>query len=67
MDLYAEALPEDTNPVEGRPYPEEGSWNDLDMNRNPKGMPTAEIAIYMYKYRRLFRISWKIYETIYST
>lgn len=39
MDLYAEALPEDTNPVEGGPYPEEGSWNDLDMNRNPKGMP----------------------------
>lgn len=37
MDLYAEALP--TNPVEGGPYPEEGSLNDLDMNRNPKGMP----------------------------
>lgn len=39
MDLYAKALPEDTNPVEGGPYPEEGSWNDLDVNRNPKGMP----------------------------
>lgn len=62
MDLYAEALP--TNPVEGGPYPEEGSLNDLDMNRNPKGMPKL---LYPCMYRRLFRISWKIYETIYFT
>lgn len=37
----AETLPGDPNPVEGggKPYPEAGSWNDLDINRNPKGMP----------------------------
>lgn len=38
-ELYAEALPGDADPEEGGPYPQDGSWNDLDMNRNPKGMP----------------------------
>ena len=64
MELYAEALPGDTDPVEGGPsIPRKGAGTELEYEQKSEG--NAEIAIYMY--RRLFRISWKTYETRYST